>query len=499
MSTLTRKQREVHQRELMLLDVARKMLVENGYAGLNMDRLAEATEYSKGTIYQHFSTKEDLVTALALQTMERRTLLFAKAATFKGRPRERFMAIGVADELFGRLHPQYYRSEMIIKMADLEERASAERLATLQQLECSCLADVSAIVEDAVAQGDLTLPPSDEAGRDRLRRVHPGDRHADDTLHIFRPILENLAIDDPLASSRNNMQALLDGLGWRPLRAEWDYDSTLTRIAREVFPNEWQARRSRARPSLFFGPFLTKCRKSAIGLFVFLSVTGVTVAGRWLLASSAEARKIKPADAPPVSVRVVEVRDEVVASGVRYSAVVKELNKAELSFRVGGTVEFLHQVEGPGGTPQADPRRRHAQAAVRSSLASTRPTFAAIATQPPASSPRPGQSWQRRKPTPSWPKSSSVVPNSSSPAMPSASPTRTRPAPSCMRRPRRRPPRRVKSRPHRSSWRKPKRTSGTARSRSRSTREPSPPATSSGMSGSRPARRRFSLSTSPAS
>ncbi len=47
MSTLTRKQREVHQRELMLLDVARKMLVENGYAGLNMDRLAEATEYSE--------------------------------------------------------------------------------------------------------------------------------------------------------------------------------------------------------------------------------------------------------------------------------------------------------------------------------------------------------------------------------------------------------------------------------------------------------------------
>jgi RND family efflux transporter MFP subunit len=98
----------------------------------------------------------------------------------------------------------------------------------------------------------------------------------------------------------------------------------------------------------FFGPFLTKCRKSAIGLFVFLSMTGVTVAGRWLLASSADARKLKPAETPATSVRVVEVRDEVVASSVRYSAVVKELNKANLSFRVGGTVEFLHQVEGPG-------------------------------------------------------------------------------------------------------------------------------------------------------
>jgi AcrR family transcriptional regulator len=239
MGTLTRKQREVHERELMLLDVARKMLVDNGYAGLNMDRLAEATEYSKGTIYQHFSTKEDLVTALALQTMERRTLLFARAATFVGRPRERFLAIGVADELFGRLHPHYYRSEMIIKMADLEERASAERLETLRRLECRCLADVTAIVEDAVAQGDLTLAPGAKPA-EIVYGVFTLAIGTQTTLQIFRDVLDDLSIDDPLASSRNNMQALLDGLGWRPLRAEWDYDSTLTRISREVFPNEWQ-------------------------------------------------------------------------------------------------------------------------------------------------------------------------------------------------------------------------------------------------------------------
>ena len=172
--------------------------------------------------------KEDLVTALALQTMERRTLLFAKAATFKGRPRERFMAIGVADELFGRLHPQYYRSEMIIKLADLEERASAERLATLQQLECSCLADVSAIVESAVAQGDLTLPPSMKPA-EIVYAVFTLAIGTQTTLHIFRTILENLAIEDPLASSRNNMQALLDGLGWRPLRAS----GALARLSHE--------------------------------------------------------------------------------------------------------------------------------------------------------------------------------------------------------------------------------------------------------------------------
>ena len=55
MATSARKQREVKERERHLLDVARGMLIAQGYSGLSMDRLAEATEFSKGTIYQHFA------------------------------------------------------------------------------------------------------------------------------------------------------------------------------------------------------------------------------------------------------------------------------------------------------------------------------------------------------------------------------------------------------------------------------------------------------------
>ncbi len=99
----------------------------------------------------------------------------------------------------------------------------------------------------------------------------------------------------------------------------------------------------------FFGQVLTNRRKTAIGLIPFLAVFGVTISVRWLMASSAETRKIKPTEPPALSVRVVELHDEVVVGGVRYSAVVKELRKSELSFRVGGTVGKLHQVELPGG------------------------------------------------------------------------------------------------------------------------------------------------------
>jgi RND family efflux transporter MFP subunit len=84
------------------------------------------------------------------------------------------------------------------------------------------------------------------------------------------------------------------------------------------------------------------------GLIVFVVVAFLTATSRWLLASIAESREPKPGPTPPMAVRVTSLSEEVVATGIRYTAMVKELQKVELSFRVAGTVDRLHQVEGPG-------------------------------------------------------------------------------------------------------------------------------------------------------
>jgi AcrR family transcriptional regulator len=237
MGTLTRKQREVRERELALLDIARKMLIELGYAGLNMDRLAEEAEYSKGTVYQHFSTKEDLLTALALQSLEARSALFGKCRAFQGRPREQFCAILMADELFVALHPYHYRSELIIKMADLEARASVERRKSLHQLESLCMAHVFQIVDYGIAVGDLVLPPNMKAGDLVFATLTLAIGRQTVTLN-FSELMDKLNVVDPRAVTRQAVHAMLDGFGWRPLSSEWDYQATFDRIAREVFAHE---------------------------------------------------------------------------------------------------------------------------------------------------------------------------------------------------------------------------------------------------------------------
>jgi RND family efflux transporter MFP subunit len=100
---------------------------------------------------------------------------------------------------------------------------------------------------------------------------------------------------------------------------------------------------------VFFAPKSTKRRNPTLGILGLLVTIGVAATGRWLLASSAASNASKPLPALPVSVRVSPMVEEVVSSGIRYSGVVKELQKADLSFRVSGTVNFLHQVTAPGG------------------------------------------------------------------------------------------------------------------------------------------------------
>ena len=232
---MTRKQREVRERELLLMQVARKMLIEQGYSGLSMDQLAEATEYSKGTVYQHFSTKEDLVTALAIESMERRVALFLRAEKFVGRTRERMMAIGVADEIFSRLETHHYRSEFIIKLANLRDRASTERREALERLESACFGTVVRIVQAGIDCGEL---PQGIDAREVVYSVVTMALGTHMTALHYCPMLKEFEIADPVRLLLNGIHILLDGYSWKPLRAEWDYGVTYQRIFSEVFGEE---------------------------------------------------------------------------------------------------------------------------------------------------------------------------------------------------------------------------------------------------------------------
>ncbi len=57
---LPRKEREKWQRRQAILDAASRIFAQKGFERATLDEIAEAAEFGKGTIYNYFSSKEEL-------------------------------------------------------------------------------------------------------------------------------------------------------------------------------------------------------------------------------------------------------------------------------------------------------------------------------------------------------------------------------------------------------------------------------------------------------
>ena len=238
MPVLTPKQQEIREREQRILDLAREMLAEGGYLGLNMDAIAAELEYSKGTIYNHFPCKEEIIIALAIETMEKRTQMFNRAAAWKGTSRQRLAAIGVAAELFVRLYGSHFGVEQLIRSASIWEKTSEKRRNSLHATEGRCMGTVAGIVRDAVAHSELTLD-DDFSPEDLVFGLWSQTFGAYSIIATSQSLPE-LGVADPFLTVRRSINMTLDGFGWTPLSTEFDYLSLFESLGAEVFPDEIQ-------------------------------------------------------------------------------------------------------------------------------------------------------------------------------------------------------------------------------------------------------------------
>ncbi len=224
-----RMQRERARRERQFLSAAREILLERGYLGLTMDRIAERTEYSKGTLYQHFANKEEIVVALGIAIAEVQQHLFQRATQFEGGTRERLFAIGRAYRAWALGYPQDIAVTQIIKHRSLRNKVGPQRVAELDACEQACSDILSGVVRDGVEAGDVQLPEGFEPGHLAfgLWAMSWGSY----TLTLMDFDLTKLEVADSFALLDRHCHALLDGYGWRPLHAEHDWDAVQGRIA----------------------------------------------------------------------------------------------------------------------------------------------------------------------------------------------------------------------------------------------------------------------------
>lgn len=230
-----RKQLEIEKREADFLRIARRLFLANGMQGLTMDKLAAQTPYSKGTIYQHFASKEDVLAALCLESGRLRFGLLERAAMFRGRSRERAIALAKADYIFFELNPDYWRTEQISNVLSLGFRVSPERRAALDALFEAGAGIALGIIRDAIVAGDLALEPPLTPEKVFLSLL--GTTRG---LYLYcsgNPLFCKWA-GELWSTHEQLFGSACDGFGWRPLSKDWDYADTVNRIWREIFPAE---------------------------------------------------------------------------------------------------------------------------------------------------------------------------------------------------------------------------------------------------------------------
>src|SRR6056297_1097674 len=152
MGTRERRKRELEAREQLFLDTARSLIRKEGLLTLQMARLARACDYATGTLYQHFSSKEDLLVALATQRLREHCELFWRVATWSAGSRVRMFALIVADEYFSRRHATYSRLMQYVFAEVVWETATPERRAGLTVALEPAVNAINGVVEQAIGR-----------------------------------------------------------------------------------------------------------------------------------------------------------------------------------------------------------------------------------------------------------------------------------------------------------------------------------------------------------
>jgi len=104
-----RKEREKEIRRDEIMKTGEKLFIEKGFNNATMDAIAAACELAKGTLYLHFKSKEELLSAIMHKSLTVLYDLMIKHQAGIDNPIERLRALGDAHLEFYKQNPEYFR------------------------------------------------------------------------------------------------------------------------------------------------------------------------------------------------------------------------------------------------------------------------------------------------------------------------------------------------------------------------------------------------------
>ncbi|MGI9241467.1 MAG: TetR/AcrR family transcriptional regulator [Verrucomicrobiales bacterium] len=226
------------QRHLELLIVARDVLIRSGLAGFSIDQVAKLAGYSRPTVYSHFSSKNEVLDALARKNLELGVELIEQAKRFEGTARERSFALVLGYEVMARFYPEEFHVTELLGMSWVRESLPKSTAGAFASMVETFYAALLQQIERAVEEGELVLRPGLTKGNVVFHSLAMANG-------IYSAIIKEriiLRLSDPAepwAEARAALQCYWDGIGWQEAETEIGYPEVADRFLKESFPELW--------------------------------------------------------------------------------------------------------------------------------------------------------------------------------------------------------------------------------------------------------------------
>lgn len=162
MGVRERKQRDFEKRRGLILDTARKLFHRNGFAGVTLDDIALEIEFSKGTIYNHFQSKEEIFAQILFGHLD---LLAGALKEAGANSTSREDGVRRALDAYLRFydqHPEYGRLLFFADAISNKERIPAALLKEIHRRRIAALHELQRILTKSGESG-RALPSRDAA------------------------------------------------------------------------------------------------------------------------------------------------------------------------------------------------------------------------------------------------------------------------------------------------------------------------------------------------
>ncbi len=134
-----------------IIDAARTLFVERNFADVTMDQVAGAAEATKGALYHHFGSKEELYLAMLHADLAEKGEIFRRAVAMEGSCRERLARLTL--DYFNL--PRTAREVITLVRRDINVFTGETRERLVRAYQGALPEQVQAILADGVASGEL--------------------------------------------------------------------------------------------------------------------------------------------------------------------------------------------------------------------------------------------------------------------------------------------------------------------------------------------------------